>query len=197
MILRRLRHRFATGNQATEYLSWSSTWAALGTVLLEKARSCFWRTSFAKAGDEMTTVVFRPSFKLMIGPWILASSARDLWGLSPSFRRFPMTGSGAGPGGSFGPALLLLSSERRVNKVVVNKRYRTKLKNSIFYNQKGIGEWEISYAVMSTTLRLDKAFYPDRQRKYVLIKEKCYWYSRNGTDSAYRVRLGSSRVQQK
>lgn len=75
--------------------------------LVEKARSCFWRTSLAKADEEITTVVIRPSFKLMIGPWVFASSASDLWGLSPSFRRLPTTGSGAGPGGRFDLVLVV------------------------------------------------------------------------------------------
>jgi len=38
----------------------------------------------------------------------LASLDKDLWGLSPRSKRFPMTGKGFGPGGSFlGFALLL------------------------------------------------------------------------------------------
>lgn len=103
---------------------------------MEKARSCFWRISFAKAGEEMTTVVFRPSFKHIIGPYILASLARDLWGLSPSFRRLPMTGSGTGPGGSFGLVLLLLISKwRNLSKVMVDKTYRIKINNSMIANQ--------------------------------------------------------------
>lgn len=133
---RRLRHWSATGNQATEYLLWPWAWTAFGTDLVEKVRSCFWRTSLAKAGEETTTTVFFPSFKLMIGPYSLANSARDLWGLSPSFRRLPMTGSGAGPGGSFGLGLLLLNIERRVRtKVIANKIYRIKINDSIVPNQ--------------------------------------------------------------
>lgn len=133
---RRLRHWSATGNQAVEYLLWPWAWTALGMDLVEKARSCFWRTSFAKAGEEMTTVVFRPSFKHIIGPYILASLARDLWGLSPSFRRLPMTGSGIGPGGSFGLVLLLFISKwRDLSKVMVDKTYRIKINNSMIANQ--------------------------------------------------------------
>lgn len=55
----------------------------------------------AAAAEEMTSTDIRPSFKNMIGPWNFASLAKDWCGLSPSKWRFPMIGSGVGPGGRF------------------------------------------------------------------------------------------------
>lgn len=40
-----------------------------------------------------------PSWRVIIGPWMLASLKRDLCGLSPILSRFPSMGSGVGPGG--------------------------------------------------------------------------------------------------
>ena len=73
------------------------------TIFLpERKRSFFWRTSSAMAAEETTTVVTLPSFRVMSGPCVLASSVSDSWGLSPSLNRLPTIGSGVGPGGSVG-----------------------------------------------------------------------------------------------
>ena len=55
----------------------------------------------AAAAEEMTSTEIRPSFKNMIGPWILASFAKDWCGWSPGKWRFLMIGSWVGPGGRF------------------------------------------------------------------------------------------------
>ena len=87
----------------------------------------------AKFDEVMTIVVVWPSFRVMIGPYILASSARDLWGWSPSLWRFPMIGSGTGPGGRFlGPFVGALSREISApNNVEVNKKKSKRLKKSM------------------------------------------------------------------
>lgn len=61
----------------------------------------------------MTMVVSWPSWRVIIGPWILASLERDLWGLSPILRRFPIMGNGVGPGGRFDLRVLLRMYVRR------------------------------------------------------------------------------------
>lgn len=79
-------------------LGWEAT--AWGTVRTENVLSWFWRISLADPGDEAITVVIEPSFKVMSGPWILASTANDWLGLEPSSRSEPIIGRPTGPGGN-------------------------------------------------------------------------------------------------
>ena len=85
------------------------------------------------AAEEMTIVVTWPSFSLIIGPWTLARLARDMWGLSPRSKRFPITGKGFGPGGSFlGIALLLKIMCKAWIMIQVRQIHIIQLKKSIF-----------------------------------------------------------------
>lgn len=90
------------------------------------------------AGEETTTVVIWPSFRLMIGPWDLARLVRDLWGLSPRARRLPMSGSGFGPGGSL-EMVLVLVFEMKISHVEQRRRMQVQ-KKSIFCRFKDIDE---------------------------------------------------------
>ena len=80
----------------------------------------------------MTIVVTLPSFSVIIGPWALASLVRDLWGWSPSSKRFPMIRKGFGPGGSllwFGLVIGIIW--KVLIKIQVRQRPITQLKISI------------------------------------------------------------------
>lgn len=102
-----------------------------GIMRLEKESSWVWRITRAKGAEETTTVVIQPSFRLMIGPWTLASLVSDLWGRGPSSRRFPITGSGLGPGGSFPTELDLpmLSATYAKARSSPQESQRPKIKN--------------------------------------------------------------------
>ena len=90
----------------------------------------------AVAAEEMTTVVTWPSFRLIMGPWTSESFARDLWGLSPSSKRFPINGKGFGPGGSLlWIALLLEITCKAWIKSQVRQRHIIPLKKFIFINE--------------------------------------------------------------
>ena len=88
------------------------------------------------AAEEMTIVVTWPSFRLIMGPWTSESFAKDLWGLSPSSKRFPINGKGFGPGGSFlGIALLLKIMWKAWIMIQVRQRHIIQLKKSIFLRE--------------------------------------------------------------
>ena len=85
----------------------------------------------AIAAEEMTIVATWHSFTLIT--WTLESFVRDLWGLSPTSKRFPTNGKGIGPGGSFlGIALLLKIICKAWIKSQVRQRNIVPLKKSIF-----------------------------------------------------------------
>lgn len=87
----------------------------------------------AVSDEDMTTVLIRPNFRCMIGPYILARADRDLWGWSPSLCKLPMTGKGTGPGGSFLALVPDLASEMRAMKMVnANNRENSMVKISMF-----------------------------------------------------------------
>jgi len=52
------------------------------------------------SAEDITMVVTWPNFSVIIGPCMLERFAKEWCGLLPSFRRFPIMGSGVGPGGS-------------------------------------------------------------------------------------------------
>lgn len=105
------------GTHATVASGFGWEAAAWGTVRTENVLSCFWRISLADSGDEAITVVIEPSFKVMSGPWILASSASD-WGLEPRSRSEPIIGRPVGPGG----CLFLVDLEVRINGLMKNQQ---------------------------------------------------------------------------
>jgi hypothetical protein len=67
-ILRRFLHRLETGIHGKPNSSCSWARSASGMVRLDKIWSCVWRTSLAMFAEEMTIVVTRPSFRLIMGP---------------------------------------------------------------------------------------------------------------------------------
>jgi hypothetical protein len=74
--------------------------------------------SWAASGDDTTTIPFTPSFRYMMGPWIL-DMCHKLWcTFSPIWCMLPMIGSRRGPGGSFMWRLLL--SKLRNNEIVMS-----------------------------------------------------------------------------
>lgn len=83
------------------------------------------------SGDDTTTVLTWPSFNDAIGPWALATSARNLWGLSPTSNRFPMIGRDLGPGGKLG-LFLLLDIKWMAMEVTIIHNMQLKIENSIF-----------------------------------------------------------------
>ncbi|MCD7467210.1 hypothetical protein HAX54_004502 [Datura stramonium] len=40
------------------------------SILLDKAKSCFWKASLAAADENITIVVFWPNFRVIIGPYL-------------------------------------------------------------------------------------------------------------------------------
>ena len=63
----------------------------------------------------------------------MARLARDVWGLSPRSKRFPITGKGFGPGGRFlGIALLLEIIWKVWIKIQMRQIHIIELKKSIF-----------------------------------------------------------------
>lgn len=91
--------------------------------------------------EEMTTVVNWPSFRLMTGPWVLASLAKDWCGRSPSKWRFPIRGKGAGPGGCF---LALLAAELRpLSKIKEKSNARTTIRLSIIPLKLRVEIWNL------------------------------------------------------
>lgn len=109
---------------------WAVT--ASGTTQAENVLSCFWRISLAVSGEEAITVVTDPSFRVMRGPWILASSASDRLGLDPRLRSEPIIGRPVGPGGSF-----LLDFELRTNGLMkkqqnISDMHKRRMGSSIF-----------------------------------------------------------------
>ena len=132
-ILHSFLHRVETGILAK--LNSLCLWArsASGMVRLDNCWSCIWRTSSAIPAEEMTIVVTWPCFTLITRPWALESFVRDLWGLSPTSKRFSINGKGFGPGGSFlGIALLLKIICKAWIKSQVRQRHITPLKKFIF-----------------------------------------------------------------
>lgn len=107
-------------------LGWDVT--ASGTMRADNVLSCFWRISLAVSGEEAITVVIEPSFRVMRGPWILASSASDWLGFEPSWRSEPIIGRPVGPGGSSFFVDLVSLMKSQVKNSEMNK---TMMGNSI------------------------------------------------------------------
>ena len=80
-MLRRFLHWAETGSQGKLNSFSLPATTDSGMVRLQKNWSCCWRTSFAKSAEEVTIVVFWPSFRVIKGPCVLASLAKDFWGL--------------------------------------------------------------------------------------------------------------------
>ena len=80
-MLRRFLHWAETGSQGKLNSCSLPATTDSGMVRLQKNWSCCWRTSFAKSAEEVTIVVFWPSFRVIKGPCVLASLAKDFWGL--------------------------------------------------------------------------------------------------------------------
>ena len=132
-ILRSFLHQVETGILAKLNSLCLWAWSAYGMVRLDNCWLCIWRTSSAIPAEETTIVVTWPSFTLITGPWTLESFVRDLWGLSPTSKRFSINGKGFGPGGSFlGIALLLKIICKAWIKSQVRQRHITPLKKFIF-----------------------------------------------------------------
>lgn len=92
--------RADAGIQTTECLWWSKALIGSLKVRADKTWSCVLSASLAASGEDITTVVNLPSFKLIIGPYVFEKTASERWGLKPSWNMFPTSGSPGGPGGS-------------------------------------------------------------------------------------------------
>jgi hypothetical protein len=100
-ILRNARHLRPGGRTKTELAAWPKASHASGGLRPVRLPLCVWRTSRAVDGDEATTATSLPRRTVMRGPWRPARRARERCGSSrATSRRFPMNGSGVGPGGS-------------------------------------------------------------------------------------------------
>jgi hypothetical protein len=97
--------------------------------------SCVWRTYLAMHVCWREDYCgYSASFRVIMGPWSLASLVRDMWGLSPCSRRFPITGKGFGSGGN--PYLSLNYNFPEVNR---NLSQRKKVK---YYYCKNYGHYK-------------------------------------------------------
>ena len=92
-IFLRSLQRGETGKKVMLWLWWLWTCTACGmTRFDDKEWSWVRSTSLAMSAEETTMVVTWPNLRVMIGPWVSASLARDWWGFLPSARRFPIVG---------------------------------------------------------------------------------------------------------
>ncbi|KAL0425899.1 UNVERIFIED_CONTAM: hypothetical protein Sradi_1124700 [Sesamum radiatum] len=130
-----------------ENSSWLRAAAALGIVLLEKAKSCFWRTILAASSDETTTVVMLPSLSDITGPYFLDSLASDWWGLDPRWRMLPMIGNGYGPGGSLANFRALRFDVRsRVHIHAMKNRSGTVRKSMKLFGLRRLLFWDLGFS---------------------------------------------------
>ena len=107
---------------------------------LAKTTSLVLRKSSAARGEEMTMVGTWTRRRYMIGPYFWDKVWRPRWGRVVRLWRFPIIGSGRGPGGSFRPVLLGLQRRVRKKKQIDPKmrRRRVRIVGDMFWYRCGV-----------------------------------------------------------